>query len=77
MLRYLTKKRKQTRKEKNYVAVKEIFKRGALTLPAEYLTVHREADQETKDRVLAAAAERRARRQAKQSKSKVSSVLDV
>ena len=62
MLRYLTNKRKQARKEKNYVAVKEVYARGASSLPKEYLTVHQEADQEIKDRVLAAAVGRRQKR---------------
>lgn len=65
MLRYLTKKRKQTRKEKSYEAVKDIYRKGASTLPPEYLTVHQQADQETTARVIAAAAERRKRRAAR------------
>lgn len=65
MLRYLTNKRKQARKEKNHDAVKDIYSRGASTLPAEHLTVHRDADLATKTRVLAAADKRRQRRLAK------------
>lgn len=61
MLRYLTNKRKTVRKEKNHDAVKDIYRRGASTLPPEYLVVHREADQETKDRIIAAAASKRLR----------------
>lgn len=65
MLRYLTKKRKQTRKEKNHDAIKSIYARGASSLPAGYLTVHQEVDQATKDKLIAAAAERRAQRNAR------------
>lgn len=66
MLRYLTNKRKNACKEKNHDAVKDIYRRGASTLPAEYLTVHQQADAATKARVLTAADERRQRRLAKQ-----------
>jgi hypothetical protein len=65
MLRYLTNKRKQTRKEKNHDAIKTIFARGASSLPAEYLTVHQEASRATKEKLITAAEQRRARRNAK------------
>lgn len=71
MLRYLTKKRKKERKEKNHGAVKEIYKRGAGTVPTESLVVHRKAEKESTDRVIAAAAERRKRRAQKRSKSPI------
>lgn len=65
MLRYLTNKRKNTRREKNHDAVKDIYRRGASTVPAERLITHQEASLETKTRVLAAAEDRRQRRLAK------------
>lgn len=71
MLRYLTKKRKAERKEKNHDAVKEIYQRGAGTVPAESLVIHRKADRTTKDRVIAAAVDRRKRRAHKRSKSSI------
>lgn len=71
MLRYLTKKRKKERREKNHDAVKEIYKRGAGIVPAESLAVHRKAEKESTDRVIAAAAERRKRRAQKRSKSSI------
>jgi len=59
MLRYLTKKRKQARREKNHDAVKDIYRRGASTIPADYLVTHQEADRATKDKIIAAAQARR------------------
>jgi hypothetical protein len=65
MLRYLTKKRRQTRKEKNHDAVKEIYRRGAGTVAADRLAVHQEATPETKEKLLAAAQVRREQRNAR------------
>jgi hypothetical protein len=65
MLRYLTSKIKNLRREKNHDAVKAIYRRGASTVPAESLTCHKEADRETKDRILAAAQARREQRNAR------------
>jgi hypothetical protein len=69
MLRYLTNKIKNLRREKNHDAVKAIYRRGASTIPADSLTCHKEADQQTKDRILAAAQMRREQRNAKRLKA--------
>ena len=47
------------------MAVKEVYARGGSSLPAEYLTVHQEASGETKDKILAAAQQRREQRNAR------------
>jgi hypothetical protein len=59
---------KRTRKERNHDAIKPIYLRGASSVPAELLAVHREADKETKDKILAAAQERREQRNARRFK---------
>lgn len=66
MLRYLTKKRKQARKEKNHDAVKEVYRRGASTVPSENLAVHQQADPARVEKVKAAAEARRQQRNARQ-----------
>lgn len=66
MLRYLTKKLKRERKERNHDVVKPIYMRGASSVPAESLICHKDADEETRRRVLAAAQARRDRRNGKQ-----------
>lgn len=65
MLRYLTNKLKNRRREKNHDVIKHILRRGASTIPADYLVTHQEADQETKDKILAAAQARREQRNAR------------
>jgi hypothetical protein len=65
MLRYLTKKRKAARKEKNHDAVRDIYRRGASTLPPEYLTVHQESETARVEKIMAAAEARRKQRNAR------------
>ena len=65
MLRYLTNKIRNFRREKNHDAVKDIYRRGASAVPAESLVTHQEADRATKDSLLAAAQARREQRNAK------------
>lgn len=65
MLRYLTNKKRNQRREKNHDAVKDIYRRGASTIASDKLVVHQVADSAAKMRVLAAADERRKRRLAR------------
>lgn len=61
-LRYLTNKARYQRSTANDDAVRRIYARGASTIPADYLICHQEADDASKHRILAKAAERRLRR---------------
>lgn len=65
MLRHLFASKKMKRKEANAAAVLPIYGRGATSLPADYLTVHQEADKPAKDKILAAAQLRRQTRNQK------------
>jgi len=65
MLRYLTNKIKNIRREKNHDAVKGIYRRGAALLPAESLVVNQQASPQVKDKILAAAQARRDQRNAR------------
>lgn len=56
---------KRLRKEQYASDVKGIHSRGAEVMPAEYLTVHQEAEPERKFKILALAKQRRAIRTAK------------
>jgi len=65
VIRRLLASRKRLRKEKNYEAIKPIYDRGGMSLPAEYFTVHQDSDPARVEKVKAAAETRRQQRNAR------------
>jgi hypothetical protein len=62
MIRRLLASRKKKRKEANYAAIKPIYDRGGMSLPAEHLTCHQPSEPERVDKIKVAAEERRRQR---------------
>lgn len=59
MIRRLLASRKAKRKEANYAAIKPIYARGGMSLPAESLVCHGPSEPERVDKIKAAALARR------------------